>query len=93
MASTLTFSEQYHKDGDKFLSHIVTGDETWVSFVNVETKEQSKQSMYTHLTNNLKQFKQTSACQIADGICFLGQVRSADGGINAAMDYNVRIVL
>jgi hypothetical protein len=38
------FLEQFHKDGDEFLNHIqVTGDETWVSFVNVETKEQSKQ--------------------------------------------------
>jgi hypothetical protein len=41
MASALAFLEQFHKDGDEFLSHIVrvTGDETWVSFVNVETKE------------------------------------------------------
>jgi hypothetical protein len=46
------FLEQYHKDGDKFLNHIVqvTGDETWVSFVNVKTKEQSKQWMHTHST-------------------------------------------
>jgi hypothetical protein len=37
------FLERYHKNGDEFLSHIVrvTGDETWVPFVNVETKEQS----------------------------------------------------
>jgi hypothetical protein len=37
------FLERYHKDDDEFLNHIVrvTGDETWVSFVNVETKEQS----------------------------------------------------
>jgi hypothetical protein len=42
MTSALTFFEQYHKDGDEFLNHVirVTGDETWVSFVNVETKEQ-----------------------------------------------------
>jgi hypothetical protein len=35
------FLARYHKDGDEFLNHIiwVTGDETWVSFVNVETKE------------------------------------------------------
>jgi hypothetical protein len=35
------FFEQYHKDGDEFLNHIVpvTSDETWVLFVNVETKE------------------------------------------------------
>jgi hypothetical protein len=51
MASALDFLERYHEDVNKFLSHIVrvTGDETCVSFVNVETKEQSKQ------------FKQTSA--------------------------------
>jgi hypothetical protein len=35
------FLEQYHKGGDEFLNHIiwVTGNETWVSFVNVKTKE------------------------------------------------------
>jgi hypothetical protein len=40
MASALTFSELHHEDGDEFLSHVarVTGDETWVSFLNVETK-------------------------------------------------------
>jgi hypothetical protein len=46
MASAfIDFSERYHKDGDEFLNHIVrvTGDEIWVSFVNVEIKEQSKQ--------------------------------------------------
>jgi hypothetical protein len=31
--------ERYHKDGDEYFNHIVTGDETWVLFVNVETKE------------------------------------------------------
>jgi hypothetical protein len=50
MASALPFLESYHKNGDDFLKRIVrvTGDETWISFVNVETKEQSKQWMYTH---------------------------------------------
>jgi hypothetical protein len=40
MTSALTFLEQHQKDGDEFLNHVVfaTGDETWVSFVNVETK-------------------------------------------------------
>jgi hypothetical protein len=63
MASTLTFLEKYHKDGDEILSHIVrvTGDETWVSFVNAETKEQTKWWMHTHSPNYLKKFKQTSA--------------------------------
>jgi hypothetical protein len=40
MASALTSLEQYHKDGDEFLNHIITGDGTWVSFVKVKTKEQ-----------------------------------------------------
>jgi hypothetical protein len=43
----------------RFLNHIVraTGDATWVSFVNVETKEQSKQCMHTQSPNKLKKFK------------------------------------
>jgi hypothetical protein len=42
MASVLTFLGRYHKDGEESLSHIVrvTGDETWVLFVNAERKEQ-----------------------------------------------------
>jgi hypothetical protein len=40
----------FHKDGEEYLSHIVrvTDDKTCVSFVNVETKQQSKQWMHTH---------------------------------------------
>jgi hypothetical protein len=47
------FLEHYHKDHNEFLGYTVqdTGDETWVSFVNVETKEQSKQWMHTHSLN------------------------------------------
>jgi hypothetical protein len=56
MASVLTFLELYHKDGDECLSHItqVTGDEMWVSFLSVQTKEQSKQGMHTHSPNKPK---------------------------------------
>jgi hypothetical protein len=39
----------------------VTSAQTWVSFANVETKEQSKQWMHTHSPNKPKKFKQTSA--------------------------------
>jgi hypothetical protein len=35
----------------------VRSDETWISFVNVENKEQSKQWMHTHLPNKPKKFK------------------------------------
>jgi phosphoribosylaminoimidazole-succinocarboxamide synthase len=54
MASALTFLERYHKDGDEFLNHIVrvTGDGTWVSFVNVETEKESKQWIPTRLYTN-----------------------------------------
>jgi hypothetical protein len=98
IASALTFFERYHKHGDEFLNHIirVTGDETWVSFVNVKTKEHSKHWTHTLSTNKKpKKFKQMlSACQKAAGNCFLGQESSADGGIHATRDHNnIRSVL
>jgi hypothetical protein len=88
MAWTLTFLERYHEDGNGFLSQIVrvTDDETWLSFVNVETKEQSKQWVHRHFPNKTKKFEETSTK--ADGNCFPGQERSADGGIHAARDHN-----
>jgi acyl-CoA thioesterase len=60
----------YHKDGDEFLTHIVrvTGDETSVSFVNVETKEQSRQWIHTHSLNKPKKFKQTSARKLVAAV-------------------------
>jgi hypothetical protein len=57
MVSALSFIERYHKDGDRFLNRIVIGDENWVSFVNVETQEQSKQWMHTHSPNEPKNLK------------------------------------
>jgi hypothetical protein len=71
MASAFAdFLERTHKDGDGFLNHSVrlTGGETWVSFVNVQTKEQSKQWMHTHSPNKSKKYKQEG-----DGNSFLGQ--------------------
>jgi hypothetical protein len=80
MASAFTFLERYHKDSNEFLNHIiqVTGDETWVLFVNVEIKKQSKQV----------EIVQTNIFQKADDNCFLGQERSADDGIHATRDHN-----
>ena len=40
-ACALTFLMRYHKEGDGMLSHIVTGDETWVSHITPESKQQS----------------------------------------------------
>jgi hypothetical protein len=79
-----------------YLNHIVqvTGDETWVSFMNVDAKGQSKQWIHTYSPNRLKKFKQTTAYQKADGIYFLGQERSANGGIHITMYHNnIRSVL
>jgi hypothetical protein len=92
MASALTFLEQYREDSDKFLSHTVMGDETWVSFVNIETKEQSKQWMHTFTKQD--KIHLNVCCQEADDSCFLGQERIAEGGIHVARDHNnVRSVL
>jgi hypothetical protein len=48
--------EQYHKDGNDFLNHIVrvSGYKKWASFVNLETKEKSKRCMHTHSPNKPK---------------------------------------
>nr|XP_015920477.2 histone-lysine N-methyltransferase SETMAR-like [Parasteatoda tepidariorum] len=43
MGSALQFLTRYNEDGDDFLSRIVTGDETWVSYETPETKPQSKE--------------------------------------------------
>lgn len=59
MSSALTFLQRYSDEGAAFLGKIVTGDETWVQFVNAETKEQSKQWMHTNSPNKPKKFKQT----------------------------------
>jgi len=41
VACALTFLMRYHKEGDGMLSHIVTGDETWISHITPESKQQS----------------------------------------------------
>jgi hypothetical protein len=71
----------------EFLNHIVgvTGNEIWVSFINTEIKEQSKQWMHIHSPNKKKMFKQTLSAHKAS---FLGQDRSADSGIHATRDHN-----
>jgi histone-lysine N-methyltransferase SETMAR len=41
MGAALNFLVWYHNEGDKFLNHIVTGDETCISHVTPENKQQS----------------------------------------------------
>jgi len=58
VACALTFLMHYHKDGDCMLSHIVTGDETWVSHITLESKQQSLHWTHTGSPKR-KKFKQT----------------------------------
>jgi Transposase. len=39
MTSALRFFQRYNNEGVKFVDHVVTGDETRISFSNVETKK------------------------------------------------------
>jgi [histone H3]-lysine36 N-dimethyltransferase SETMAR len=42
MTAALDFLTRYDQGGESFMNRIVTGDETWIKYVNPETKEQSK---------------------------------------------------
>ena len=56
--SALQFLSRYEEEGDNFLSRIVTGDETWVSHVTPESKQQSIE--WRHTTSpSTKKSKQT----------------------------------
>jgi hypothetical protein len=67
-----TILECYNRDGVEFFTHIarVTGIETWVSSVSVETKEQSKQWMHTHSPKKPRKFKQTLSARKLMGAAF-----------------------
>jgi histone-lysine N-methyltransferase SETMAR len=58
MGAALTFLECYHRDGDKFLDHIVTGDETWVSHFTPESKHQSLEWHHPRSLSKPRKFKQ-----------------------------------
>jgi len=58
VACALTFLMRYHKEEDCMLSHIVTGDETWVSYITPESKQQSLHWEHTGWPKR-KKFKQT----------------------------------
>jgi hypothetical protein len=59
MRAALKFLERYHRDGDKFLDHIVTGDETWVSHFTPESKRQSLEWHHHRSPSKPRKFKQT----------------------------------
>jgi hypothetical protein len=58
MGAALTFLERYRRDGDKFLDHIVAGDETWVSHFTPESKRQSIE-WHPRSPSKPRKFKQT----------------------------------
>lgn len=59
MGAALEFLQHYHEKGKGFLDKIVTGDETWVQYENVEMKEQSKQWKHSESLGRLVKFKRT----------------------------------
>jgi hypothetical protein len=59
MGTALKFLERYHLDGDKFLDHIVTGYETWVSHFTPVSKRQSLEWQHPPSPSKLRKFKQT----------------------------------
>ncbi|GFY19459.1 histone-lysine N-methyltransferase SETMAR [Trichonephila clavipes] len=62
LGSALSFLERYSNEGDDFLSHIVTGDETWVAYVTPESKQQSLEWRHSSSPRKVK-FKQTISAQ------------------------------
>ncbi|GFV05780.1 histone-lysine N-methyltransferase SETMAR [Trichonephila clavipes] len=59
MSAALEFLSRYHTDGEDFLNRMVTGDETWVAHVNVETKQQSMAWGHTSSPTRLRKARQT----------------------------------
>lgn len=56
MMTSLDFLTRYAADGDEFLDHIVTCDETWISHITPESKRDSMQ--WKHLNSpRVKKFK------------------------------------
>jgi len=63
VACALAFLMRYHKEGNGMLSDILTGEETWVSHITPESKQQSLH--WKHTGSLKRKFKQTfSMCTI-----------------------------
>jgi len=59
-ATTLDFMTQYSEEGENSLSHVVTGNKTWVSHEAPKTKQQSMEWRHTSSPTKMK-FKQTTS--------------------------------
>ncbi|GFX69177.1 HTH_48 domain-containing protein [Trichonephila clavipes] len=62
LGSALSSLERCSNEGDDFLSHIVSGDETGVAYVTPETKQQSMEWRHSLSPRKVK-FKQTISAQ------------------------------
>ena len=89
MESAKSFLSHHEEEGEEFLDKIVTGDETWIPFVNSETKAASKQWMHPHSPNKPKKFKQTlSNRKHMAGNRLLGPQRNPFGRVLATRGHN-----
>jgi len=61
-ARTLDFLTQYSEEGENFLIHVVTGNETWVSHEAPKLKQQYMEWRYTSSPTKMK-FKQATSTQ------------------------------
>jgi hypothetical protein len=59
IGAALTFLARYHRDGDKFLDHMVTGDEIGFSHFTPESKRQSLEWYHPRPPSKPRKFKQT----------------------------------
>jgi histone-lysine N-methyltransferase SETMAR len=57
--AALMFLEHYHRDGDKFLDHTATRDETWVSHFTPDIKRQSLEWHHPRSPTKPRKFKHT----------------------------------
>lgn len=57
----LSFLEHNDKEGGEFLSHIVTGDETWDASYTPETKRRSSEWHHSNSPRNARKFKQETS--------------------------------
>jgi len=63
-ARTLDFLTQYSEEGENILSHVVTGNETWVSHKAPKSKEQSMEWRHTSSPTKTKLKRTTSTRKV-----------------------------
>lgn len=79
LGSALGFLERYSNEGDDFLSHIVTGDETWVAYVTPESNNSQWNGGIQHPLG-----KSNSSSPENHVHCLLGQTGCVVGRFSAS---------